>query len=79
VLRGMTKVSRETGLNRRTLYKSFGGDVMPNVAQASAEWSYRPGEALKVTITALSAVGIWRLSTARHRLSTASQMSQLAT
>ena len=28
---GMTKVSRETGLNRRTLYKSFGGDVMPRL------------------------------------------------
>ena len=29
------------------------------MAQASAEWSYRPGEALKVNITALSAVGIF--------------------
>jgi probable addiction module antidote protein len=29
--RGMTKVSQETGLGRRTLYKSFGGDVMPHL------------------------------------------------
>jgi probable addiction module antidote protein len=29
--RGMTKVSQETGLDRRTLYKSFGGDVMPHL------------------------------------------------
>ena len=28
---GMTKVSQETGLGRRTLYKSFGGDVMPHL------------------------------------------------
>ena len=28
---GMTKVSQETGLDRRTLYKSFGGDVMPHL------------------------------------------------
>ena len=28
---GMTKVSQETGLRRRTLYKSFGGDVMPHL------------------------------------------------
>jgi probable addiction module antidote protein len=26
---GMTKVSQQTGLERRSLYKSFGGDVMP--------------------------------------------------
>jgi len=29
--RGMTKVSQETGLDRRTLDKSFGGDVMPHL------------------------------------------------
>ena len=28
---GMTKVSGETGLDRRTLYKSFGGNVMPHI------------------------------------------------
>jgi len=28
---GMTRVSRETGLDRRALYKSFGGDVMPHL------------------------------------------------
>ena len=28
---GMTKVSQETGLDRRTLYKSFGGEVMPHL------------------------------------------------
>jgi probable addiction module antidote protein len=28
---GMTKVSRNTGLNRSTLYISFGGDMMPNI------------------------------------------------
>ena len=28
---GMTKVSRETGLNRATLYISFGGTMMPNI------------------------------------------------
>jgi len=28
---GITKVSQETGLNRRTLYKSFGGDVTPQI------------------------------------------------
>ena len=28
---GMTKVSRDTGLNRSTLYISFEGNMMPNI------------------------------------------------
>jgi len=28
---GMTKVSKEAGLNRSTLYISFGGTMMPNI------------------------------------------------
>jgi probable addiction module antidote protein len=28
---GMTEVSRNTGLKRLTLYKSFGGNMMPNI------------------------------------------------
>jgi probable addiction module antidote protein len=28
---GMTEVSQKTGLNRSTLYISFGGDMMPNI------------------------------------------------
>jgi probable addiction module antidote protein len=28
---GMSEFARKTGLNRRTLYTSFGGDVMPNL------------------------------------------------
>jgi probable addiction module antidote protein len=28
---GMTGVSQKTGLNRSTLYISFGGDMMPNI------------------------------------------------
>jgi probable addiction module antidote protein len=28
---GMSEFARRTGLDRRTLYKSFGGNVMPNL------------------------------------------------